>query len=150
MTTHHTPRHRADVVDMPALVELDKLHRDHDVSVSRSGPAQHAYVAHRRTNDHDGQVLMVLSPQAANTLGTMLARFSAMFERPTVGLEDYDPAMWQRTAIDLLTHKAKAGHLPEPVHARLETAIAAGTAAGLATGPVRRLASVGRHAKDTQ
>ncbi|GAA1790504.1 hypothetical protein GCM10009795_040240 [Nocardioides hankookensis] len=113
MTT--TPKHRRDVVDMPALIELDQLQRDHEISVSRSGPFQHVHTTHRRTGEHDGQVLMVLSPAAANTLGMALARFTSMYGGgPMVGLEDYDPSLWQDVAMDLLRHKAHAGHVPEP------------------------------------
>lgn len=107
--------HRLDVGDVPALVEMQHLRNDHDVHVASSGTSQHVFVAHRRTNDHDGQVVVVLSPRAAKVLGLVLQRFTNMFSRPMMGgLEDYDAGMWQSVSMALLSRGERASAAPPP------------------------------------
>lgn len=107
----YEPRHRRDIADLPALIELRDLHRDHEVSVRTCGPDQHVYTAHQRTTDHDGQVLMVLSPAAASVLAHVLSRAGSSMSG-SVGMAAFDPRLWQDVAFDLMRHERRAA---EPV-----------------------------------
>jgi hypothetical protein len=111
----YVPTHRAGD-PIPISAELVRLGEDHDVAVRRTGtdpdgPAHYVATASAR-DGLGGDVLVAMSPAAAAVLSQIVLRFTTVHHGPEVGLEDYDPAMWQHVAVDLLRHKALAGPLP--------------------------------------
>lgn len=119
MNQTYVPTHRAGD-PIPIDAELLSMTADHDVAVRASAGERPTYVATASArDDQGGDVLVAMSPAAAAVLSQIVLRFTTVHHGPEVGLEDYEPAMWQHVAVDLLRHKALAGPVPASAHANL-------------------------------
>lgn len=69
-----------------------------------------------RTETVDDQVVMTMSPAAAETLATLLARAADTYHGETVGLAGFDSSLWHHVAVDLIRARTVAGPLPTPAY----------------------------------
>lgn len=116
--THHqpAPQHRGQPAHANAFAELSAMAGDDHTVAARWSTIHHSpdhphYVltAHER-NEHTGQVLMVLSPEAAGMLAEIIQRFASTHPKPGLAMETYDRDLWQHVAVDLVRNKVLASH----------------------------------------
>lgn len=101
--TEYQPKHRRDVFRLA-------------VPARTSSGGRHDPVVMVRTETVDDQVVMTMSPAAAATLSTLLARAADTYHRETIGLGGFDTSLWAHVSIDLVRARTVVGDLPTPVY----------------------------------